>query len=65
MDYIFHLKDITDSTKRSSIMSFIKDAFKSQIWGFPGGSEVRDLPASAGDTGFTPSPGRSHRPQGD
>ena len=35
MDYIFHVKDITDSTKRPSIMSFIKDAFKSQDLGLP------------------------------
>ena len=27
---------------------------------FPGGSEVRTLPANAGDTGSNPGPGRSH-----
>ena len=27
-------------------------------WGFPGGSEVKDLPASAGDTGLIPGLGR-------
>ena len=28
--------------------------------GFPGGSVVKSLPASAGDTGLIPDPGRSH-----
>ena len=31
--------------------------------GFPGGSVVKNLPASAGDTGSFPDPGRSHMPQ--
>ena len=31
-------------------------------WDFPGGSVVRNLPASAGDTGSIPDQGRSHRP---
>ena len=29
---------------------------------FPGGAVVKNLPANAGDTGFSPSPGRSHMP---
>ena len=29
---------------------------------FPGGAVVKDLPASAGDTGSIPGPGRSHMP---
>ena len=32
--------------------------------GFPGGTVVKNLPASAGDTGSSPGPGRSHMPQG-
>ena len=28
--------------------------------GFPGGSVVKNLPASAGDTSSIPGPGRSH-----
>ena len=28
--------------------------------GFPGGPVVKNLPASAGDTGLIPGPGRSH-----
>ena len=31
--------------------------------GFPGGAVVKNLPASAGDTGSSPGPGRSHMPQ--
>ena len=31
--------------------------------GFPGGSVVKNLPASAGDTGLIPGPGRSHVPR--
>ena len=32
--------------------------------GSPGGSVVKNLPASAGDTGSIPGPGRSHVPGG-
>ena len=28
-------------------------------WGFPSGSEVKDLPTNAGDTGSIPGSGRS------
>ena len=31
-------------------------------WDFPGGVVVENLPASAGDTGSSPGPGRSHMP---
>ena len=31
---------------------------------FPGGIVVKNLPASAGDTGSSPGPGRSHMPRG-
>ena len=34
-----------------------------QDWDFPGGAVVKNLPASAGDTGSSPGPGRSHMPQ--
>ena len=30
--------------------------------GFPGGAVVKSPPASAGDTGSSPGPGRSHMP---
>ena len=30
--------------------------------GFPGGTAVKNPPSSAGDTGLSPSPGRSHMP---
>ena len=31
---------------------------------FPGGPEVKNSPANAGDTGSTPGPGRPHISQG-
>ena len=31
--------------------------------GFPGGTVVKNPPASAGDTGSSPGPGRSHMPR--
>ena len=31
-------------------------------WGFPGGAVVKNPPASAGDTGLSPGPGRPHMP---
>ena len=30
---------------------------------FPGGTVVKNPPANAGDTGWSPGPGRSHMPQ--
>ena len=36
---------------------------KRQVWGFPGGAVVENLPADAGDTGSSPGPGRSHMPR--
>ena len=29
-------------------------------WGFPGGAVVKNPPGNAGDTGWTPGPGRFH-----
>ena len=34
--------------------------FKFILGGFPGGTVVKNPPANAGDTGSSPSPGRSH-----
>ena len=41
------------------------DEWIKKMWyrGFPGGSVVRSLPASAGDMGSSPGPGRSHMPR--
>ena len=35
-----------------------------EFGGFPGGAVVKNPPASAGDTGSSPGPGRSHMPRG-
>jgi len=37
--------------------------FKNFSEGFPGGSEVKNPPANAGDKGSIPDLGRSHMPQ--
>ena len=39
--------------------SFIRQSCRD----FPGGAVVKNLPASAGDTGLSPGPGRSHMRQ--
>ena len=36
---------------------------KYAFWGFPGGSEVKNPPAKAGDMGSVPGLGRSHMPR--
>ena len=36
---------------------------KSVFVDFPGGAVVKNPPANAGDTGESPSPGRSHMPR--
>ena len=40
-----------------------KEKDKKIFLGFPGGAEVENLPANAGDTGSSPGPGRSHMPR--
>ena len=32
------------------------------MWGFPGGTVVKNLPANAGDMGSSPGPARPHMP---
>ena len=34
-----------------------------RLRGFPGGTVAKNLPASVGDSGSIPGPGRSHMPQ--
>ena len=40
-----------------------RDQFKKKERDFPGGAVVKNPPANAGDTGSSPSPGRSHMPR--
>ena len=42
------------------IPQFLKRTY---LWDFPGGAVVKNLPVSAGDTGSSPGPGRSHLPR--
>ena len=37
---------------------------KVNVWDFPDGPVVKNLPANAGDTGLIPGPGRFHMPRG-
>ena len=46
-----------------SAVSYSKGSVKNNLWGFPGGAVVENLPANAGDTGSSPGLGRSHMPQ--
>ena len=36
--------------------------YEKRLWGFPGGTVVKNPPAHAGDTGSIPGLGRSHMP---
>ena len=42
---------------------WLKSRLKQRNKGFPGGAVVKNLPASAGDMGLSPGPGRSHMPR--
>ena len=55
INLIKEVKDLYDENYKK----FIKKLQK----GFPGGAVVRNPPANAGDTGSSPSPGRSHMPR--
>ena len=50
------------STGIQNIQSTSFHQKKKSIQGFPGGAVVKNLPANAGDTGLSPSLGRSHMP---
>ena len=41
----------------------VNDVDRTLLGDFPGGAEVKNPPANAGDTGLSPGPGRSHLPQ--
>ena len=45
------------------IKTMIYIGIKKNTLGFPGGAVVKNPPASAGDTGLSPGPGRSHMPR--
>ena len=60
---------ITTATKEFSERNLNTDVYElfgkknhnyKNLLGFPGGSQVKNLPASAGDMGFVPGRGRSH-----
>ena len=45
------------------LINGMKDKNHDCLGGFPGGAVVENLPANAGDTGSSPSLGRSHMPR--
>ena len=49
-----------NKTKQTNKKTQFKNGQKKD---FPGGAVVNNPPASAGDTGSIPGPGRSHMPQ--
>ena len=57
------------SQKTKEIKNFQKHKITAQSLiiptslGFPGGTVIKNPPANAGDTGLSPSPGRSHMPR--
>ena len=61
----YWLEDFTVSDACGSGLRRRKGLMKMKGWDFPGGAVVKNLPASAGDTGSSPGPGRSHMPQSD
>ena len=50
-----------DQPRTLSIQTYTSKAYS--CWDFPRGTVVKNPPANAGDTGSSPSPGRSHMPQ--
>ena len=54
--WTFYIKKITFKCDNDVVM------LKPLSLDFPGGSVVKNVPASAGDTGASPGPGRSHMP---
>ena len=46
--------------KSEKVILFPKNG---EMWNFPGGTVVKNLSASVGDTGLIPAPGRAHIPQ--
>ena len=53
-----HAMSCDESKYRTTRINHL--AFKTQSQGFPGGSEIKNLPVIARDIGSIPSPGRSH-----
>ena len=51
-------------TRRPLSLTSVPFFHQKMVWAFPGSPLVRNSPANAGDTGWSPGPGRSHIPQG-
>ena len=53
---------VTSRATETGQRVYAKVSFKKTTQGFPGGSVVKNPPATAGDTGSSPGPGRSRMP---
>ena len=64
MDFLFYDRPV-HIFGLTFLLSYLSPSyrFKGDLRGFPGGAAVKNLPAKAGDTGSSPSPGKSHMPQ--
>ena len=49
-------KHILNFTYKETLL--VSASLKNQLWGFPGGSVVKNPPANAGDVGLVPAQGR-------
>ena len=56
-------KKITVATKWKRPGRKATSVGRNKVRGFPGGAVVKNLPANAGDTGWSPGLGRSHMPR--
>ena len=45
---------------KGEFVTGLKETSESLLVGFPGGAVVKNLPANAGNTGYSPGPRRSH-----
>ena len=55
--YLLNWRVHTPFDKAASLWD---STFKNELQDFPGGAVVKNPPANAGDTGWSPGPGRSH-----
>ena len=49
--------------RRDLYQYYFLNFLKEYMWGFLGGTVVKNPSANAGDTGSSPGPGRSHMPR--
>ena len=63
MEKVENTKDQVHYPMQAEIQIFLMNPKMVKMQGFPSGAVVKNPPANAGDTGSSPSSGRSHMPQ--